>query len=81
MTYQITYAYSGHSEILSESDDLESLTKEFYTIIEDWDLQPQDQYLELVSLPTPRRILESGEYDYQTILEHTFNEGNWECED
>jgi hypothetical protein len=73
MTYQITYAYSGHAEILSESDDLESLTKEFYTIIEDWDLQPHDQYLELESL--------SGEYDYQTILEHTFNEGNWECED
>ena len=73
MTYQITYAYSGHTEILSESDDLESLTKEFYTIIEDWDLQPHDQYLELESL--------SSEYDYQTILEHTFNEGNWECED
>ena len=73
MTYQITYAYSGHSEILSESDDLESLTKEFYTIIEDWELQPHDQYLELESL--------SDDYGYQTILEHIFNEGNWECED
>ena len=73
MNYQIIYAYSGHSEILSESDDFESLTEEFYTIIKDWDLQPQDQYLELEST--------SPEGDYETILEHTFNEGNWECED
>ena len=73
MNYQITYAYSGHSEILSESTDLDSLTTEFYQIIEDWDLHPHDQYLELESV--------DNEYDYQTILEHTFNEGNWECED
>ena len=77
MTYQITYAYSGHSEILSESDDLESLTKEFYTIIEDWDLQPHDQYLELEEC---QEVL-PNDFDYRTILEHTFNEGNWECED
>ena len=73
MNYQITYAYSGHSEILSESTDLDSLTKEFYQIIEDWDLQPHDQYLELESV--------DNEYGYETIFEHTFNEGNWECED
>ena len=73
MTYQITYAYSGHSEILSESTLLEPLVEEFWCMLDNWELQPHDQYLELESL--------SGEYDYQTILEHTFNEGNWECED
>ena len=77
MNYQITYAYSGHSEILSESTDLESLTKEFYQIIDDWELQPYDQYLELEEC---QEVL-PNDYDYRTILEHTFNEGNWECED
>ena len=43
----------------SESDDLEK----FYQIIDDWDLQPHDQYLELESV--------ADDYDYETILEHT----------
>lgn len=73
MMYQITYAYSGHSEILVESTDLSSIKKDFDSLIKHWDLHPDDQYLELESI--------EGEYDYQTILEHTFNEGNWECED
>ena len=73
MNYQITYAYSGHSEILSESTDLFTISNEYESILDNWKLQPHDQYLELESV--------DGKYDYQTIAEHTFNKGNWECED
>ena len=45
----------------------------FRGILSEWELQPHDQYLELEYV--------SPEGDYETILEHTFNEGNWECED
>jgi len=71
--YQITYAYSGHSEILDDFPTEVEASKAFKTIINDWELAPHDQYLELEYV--------SPEGDYETILEHTFNEGNWECED
>ncbi len=71
--YQITYAYSGHSEILKEFPTEVEAAKAFKTIINDWELEPHDQYLELEYV--------SPEGNYETVLEHTFNEGNWECED
>jgi adenylate kinase family enzyme len=71
--YQITYAYSGHSEILDDFPTEVEAANAFKTIINDWELAPHDQYLELEYV--------SPEGDYETILEHTFNEGNWECED
>lgn len=71
--YQITYAYSGHAEILDETPDATKAMNTFRGILSEWELQPHDQYLELEYV--------SPEGDYETILEHTFNEGNWECED
>ena len=71
--YQITYAYSGHSEILHEAPDRAAACKVYRDILDQWELQPHDQYLELEHV--------SSEGDYLPVLYHEFNEGNWECED
>ena len=71
--YQTTYAYSCHSEILHEAPDLESAYKVYRDILEQWELQPHDQYLELEYI--------DNEGMYHTVEEHIFNEGNWECEE
>ena len=71
--YQITYSYSCHSEILGEFTDIDEAIKEYNQILNDWELAPHDQYLELEQV--------FDDYECDTVLYHEFNEGNWECED
>ena len=72
--YQITYAYSGHSENLFESESKEKAVAEFHDIIKGWKLEAHDQFLELEEFIEPDDV-------YESVLYHEFNEGNWECED
>jgi len=69
MIYYITHHYSGHSYILANFKELKEARQEFDRLIKDWELSPDDQFLEL------------RDDECEIIAEHTFNEGNWECED
>ena len=72
MIYYITHHYSGHSDILANFKDLEEAKQEFEKLVKNWELSPSDQFLELWN----------DECDEcETVMEHTFNEGNWETED
>ena len=69
--FAVTHAYSGHSEMIGEFATFEEAKAFFDKLLENWELQPHDQYLEIYDFNN----------DGEELLVHIFNEGNWECEE